>query len=297
MMAGSEIPSGLKAEVLLDYIPRERRRFEICGSHKRNAYHDILDIASGEDGTCDISIGRDGLYDILPEGLFHPVDRFENIPANEYHERFEEECEAQKTEEAEARHFFSPFDAFLAELGSVAYGFGQKHYSDNDVLCGILCDSMPEIYRNNRFVAKAMPFVPMCSRIRGDRTLLSLMLRKIFYDESLRMDMDCVPELLRDESPRYCSCLDEQPADGEETYLGNEFIEDILTYRIHYWNGDECDSDFLSFVSEIRVFEDFVNDWFSGIESAVRFDVSTDSLPVRLSDDMICNYLNYNTNI
>lgn len=102
---------------------------------------------------------------------------------------------------------------------------------------------------------------------------------------------------MTDAEPVYNSSLDDAVASGDDFYLGNEFEEEQLEFRIPYWNEDECSETFLEFVGEMKVFERFVNDYFAGIETVVRFSISTDALPVRLSDDMCLNYLDFNTNI
>lgn len=287
------IPSDLKAEILLNYLSQEKRQIKLCGTHKRTAYRDVLELIFEEQGGYDISISRNGLYDILPEGLFHSIDRFEDIPTNEREKRFHEACEEQQAEEDNARLFFRPFDEFLLDLSCKVLDMECRDYSDNKVLVDILCDDMPDEYRHNRFVTKAKSFIPECSRIRGDKTLLSLMCRKIFNEEGLQLELQKNNEIVCDRQPRYSCYLNGE----DEVYLGNEFPEEITTYKIHYWNDSMCDSTFLDFVEEVGVFERFLNDYFVGIESKIKFDISTDTLPVRLSDDMCYNYLSYNTNI
>ena len=99
------IPSDIRAEIVGNYLEDIKKEFVFLGNHKRNAYEDILSISQDE-GVFKIELSRQGLYDILPEALFHPVDRFDNIPANMYKERFEEEVELQHIEEINCRVCF-----------------------------------------------------------------------------------------------------------------------------------------------------------------------------------------------
>lgn len=290
------IPADIRAEALMAYIPPEARMVEACGLHRRNTYRDILDAVDGPSGKTVISVSRKGLYDILPEGLFHQLDRFDNIPANEYKERFDEECRLQQEEEADARRFFSPFDRALLEIGAAVWGMMQERYSDQNVLSDIILDSLPAEYESNRFVRRAREFVPACAAIRGDITLISMMLRKVMSDEGIRVRAVSAASLFSDTDPRYVCSLDSSP-EGEDAYLGNEYGEEETVYAVSYWNEDECGPGFLGFVSELRTFERFVNDFFIGIGSRMRFVVVTDALPVRLSDDICFNYLDYNTNL
>lgn len=288
------IPRDLKAEILLSYLPADGRRISVCGPHKRNAYEDILEIDTESEPRAEISIARKGLYDILPECLFHPVDRFSNLPANEYSERFREEYEQQQAEEADARRFFAPYDVFLLELSSLIARI-KDNYSDNSVISDIIFKDASAEYASNRFVARTRRFLSQCRIIRGNRPLLTLMLRKILSEEGLRLEKATEACYRTDREPRYKWTLDEN--EEEPVYLGNEFEENITVYNIHYWNDDECKSEFLNFVAEIETFERFINDYFVSVESEVKFILCEERQTVRLSDEMVMNYLGFNTNL
>lgn len=294
---GYSLPSDLRAEILLNSIPSHNRHVEICGSHRRNAYQDILEFGRNDKGKYEIAICKNGLYDILPEAMFHPVDRFGNIPADEYRERFRAEYEKEQEEEANARRFFKPFDEFLLGVGCCVAESAERNYAHNEVLVDMICDTMPEEWRENRFVKATLPFVPMCRNIRGDKTLIALLLRKVLFEEGLRIEERQYTEHIRDNEPRYGCRLDDRVSELEDIYLGNEFDEEVSTYTVHYWNGGECDERFLTFIAEMEVYEKFLNEYFVGIESKLRFDITTDAPAIRLSDENSCDYLNYNTNL
>lgn len=290
------VPLDIKAEILLSYLPRDMRAIELKGSHKRNAYEDIAGIDVDESGTLNIGISRNSLYDILPECLFHPIDRFDNIPANEYKEKFKEECEQQQIEEDNARKYFQSFDKVLIELSSIITE-SKNNKSHTQILGNIICDNLPKIYQSNRFVNKTKEYMPMCHRIRGNKSLLSLMIRHILFDEHIKIYDSQIQSLTKDTMPRYNYRLYDENSAADELFLGSEFEEDITIYDIHYWNEGECGQDFLSFVRDMEVFENFLNDYFIGIESKLKFNISSTSLPVRLSDDVFYTFLDYNTNI
>lgn len=288
------IPVDIKAETLLGYLPRNMRKVELRGSHKRNAYEDIAGVCADEGGVLTVGVGRNGMYDILPEGLFHPIDRFDNIPANEYKERFKEECERQQIEEDNARQYFRPFDNFLLELSTIVAGT-KNDRAYTGILENVICDRLPGRYVANRFVKRARGYMSRCRDIRGNKGLTTLMLRHILHDENILVSERLEQAGFNDLEPRY-DCRLEGSAGGC-TYLGNEFEEEIMVYDVQYWNDGECGSGFLAFVSEMEVFEDFLNDFFMGLETRIRFNISATSLPVRLSDEVFRTYLDYNTNI
>lgn len=290
------IPDDIRAEILNNYLGNHKKDISFVGNHKRNAYEDISSI-SKEYETIKIDVSRQGLYDILPEALFHPIDRFDNIPSNEYKERFAEEVEQEKIEEANARAFFSLYDKFIFELSSIVSKLKQVDYNDNETLSKIICDSLPAEYKSNRFIERTMEFSPLCKSIRGNRTKVTLMLRKILAEEGLKLAPQNTSQSYTDVNPKYgCQILSEDDV-NTEVFLGNTFEENVLLYDIQYWNDQYCNESFLEFVNEIKVFEDFLNDYFVGIETSIHFNLSAHTLPVRLSDEMCHNYLNYNTNI
>lgn len=289
------IPTDIRAEIVNNYLENIRKDFVFLGSHKRNAYEDILAI-SQDDDTVKMELSRQGLYDILPEALFHPIDRFDKIQANEYKERFTEEVEQQRIEESNARSFFSVFDKIIFDLSSFVTRLKDEVYSNNRVLSDIICDTLPKKYQSNRFVARTIEFTPRCQSMRGNTALITLMLRKVLTDEGVKLVNNNKKAYFEDIMPRY-NCQLQQEDNFSELYLGNCFDDDILCYDVEYWNDDFCNESFLRFVDEIKVYEDFINDFFMGVETVLHFNIFTQALPVRLSDELYYNYLNYNTNL
>lgn len=290
------IPDDIRAEVIYNYLGNIKKTISFIGNHKRNAYVDISSI-SQEDDTIKIELSKQGLYDILPEALFHPIDRFDNIPSNEYKERFAEEVEQQRIEEANARAFFSLYDQFIFELSSKMSELKQVDYNDGRILSNIICDSLPSKYLSNRFITRTIEFTPLCKSIRGNSAKITLMLRKIMAEEGLKLTQNITSQSYTDVNPKYACHVNTGEDSDTEVYLGNSYEDDVVSYDVHYWNDNYCNESFLRFVEEITVFEDFLNDYFMGIETSIHFNISAQTLPVRLSDEMCYNYLDYNTNI
>ncbi|AXT55668.1 hypothetical protein D1815_07850 [Aquimarina sp. AD1] len=73
-------------------------------SYRRDVINFKLDSYSGNTDKLQFNIARNGLYDTLPEGLFHePVKAKSNISFTELHQK-------QKKQEKDARSFFSPLE-------------------------------------------------------------------------------------------------------------------------------------------------------------------------------------------
>lgn len=288
------LPPDLSAEELLLYLPEDSYTISIDGSHKRNSCMDIMEIEENPNGKNSIHIARNGLYDSLPEFLFHPVNRFDNLPEQDKRERFADECRKQEQETNNARRFFQPIDILLTDLRISIKRSIDQLISNNKILIDILSDNLSQELKNNRFVRHTLNFLPKCREIRGNSTLLTFMLRKIFLEESLFIEKQTSEVELTDEVPRYNDSIG---SNLSELYAGNTYNEKVLTYTIHHWPENDCDSEFPSFINELEAFTQFINDFFISVEERLVFDISNDEPPLRLSDTTVYNYLNYNANI
>lgn len=288
------IPEDIKIELLLSYLPEGSCKVALKGSHKRNAYFDIIDMEEKPDGCLWVRIGRNSIYNGLPEYMFHPIDRFNNLPRLEEKERFAEELEKQEKEIERAYRFFAPMDVLL-----MLYRIGTREQmrpfvETDEVMLNILGDRLTPSLRSNKLVRQTIPFLPCCKTIRGNKTLLTIMLRKVFMDEGMTITIHEKDTECRDEAPRYADGLD---AALNDSFVGNVYDEMVTTYDIHYWPEDKCDENFLKFVEEMDEYRHFIEDYFMSVEELLCFDITHDGPALRLSDDMIYNYLDYNTNI
>ena len=293
-MLPKNLPEDINVELLLSYFPKGRCKVEFRGLHKRNSYKDIADIEERRDGTLLLGIGRNSLYNSLPEYMFHAVDRFDNIPKLEEKERFAEEYQKQEQEKENAYKFFSPIDILLLQMRVWVRDHLNEYADNNKVLIDILCDKLTDKQRINRFIKQTLNFIPSCKTIRGNKTLLTFMLRKVFMEEGMKIDKHVETVTYTDKAPRYADRLD---AVLEDSYVGNVFDESTLIYDIHYWSDDDCNRDFLIFIEDIKLYQSFIQDYFLSIEETLRFNIYKDDAPLRLSDDIVFNYLNYNTNL
>ena len=292
-MLPKNIPADINVELLLSYFPIGSFKVAMKGLHKRNAYHDIMDINEKPDSTLEVEIGRNSIYNALPEYLFHPIDRFSHLPRLEEKERFAEELKKQEEEKENAYRFFAPVDVQLLLFRMLIREEIRPFTETNSILHNILGDRLSEEQRKNRFIRQAIPFLPSCKYIRGNKTLLTMFLRKVFMDEGLHITTQDRSTVMRDPQPRYDDSIG---ATLSDTYVGNVYDEMVSTFDILYW-PEEVDEHFLHLVDEIEVFRIFVQDYFMSVEEMLHFNITHDDPALRLSDDEIYNYLDYNTNI
>jgi len=288
------LPVDLNAELLLAYLRKGVCKVALRGLHKRNTYRDIIRTDSLSDETFLLTVGRNSIYNSLPEYMFHPIDRFDNLPKYEEKERFTQQLDEQKEEIENAFRFFAPVDILLIWLRTQVRMQVEKYATEDVVMQQILGDSLTEAQRENRFIRQVLPYLPHCKQIRGNKTLLTILLRKVFMSEGLTIRVSREQQSLTDEEPRYENQLDMTLG---ESYVGNVYDETVTTYDISYWSDEACDADFLKFVDEVEVLRQFIQDYFLSVEEVLRFHIVHDGQPLRLNDDQVYNYLNYNTNI
>ncbi len=288
------LPDDLNVELLFSFYPKGHCKASFKGLHKRNAYSDIIDIEQGDKDTLLVDIARNSLYNALPEYMFHPIDRFNELPKLEEKERFAEEYEKQEQEKENARRFFAPIDITLFKLRMDVRERLLPYCESNKALIDIIADEMTQEQKDNRFIQQVVPFLPSCKIIRGNKTLMTLMLRKVFIEEGLKIDAHRASLEFTDNYPRYDYTLGSSLGD---CYVGNTYNVPTCVYDIHYWSEDECNENFLSFVEEVDQLRQFIQDYFMSVDEVLIFNISHDGAPLRLNDEIIFNYLNYNTNI
>lgn len=293
-MLPKNIPDDINIEVLLSLFPEGLCKVAFSGTHKRNAYNDFVGLEEMPDNTWLLNVGRASLYNVLPEFLFHPLDRFDNLSITDDKEKFEAEYDAQEREKEQAHKFFAPIDLLLLRLRMMVRDRLNVYAESDKIMIDILGDEITEEQKQNRFVQKALPFLPFCKSIRGDKTSLTLMLRKILMEEGLTIQVIDQKHRFVDSHPRYNIQLG---AEADSLYLGNAYDNQAITYTIHYWSEDDSDEGFLSFVDELEVFRIFIQDYFLALDGILEFDISCDEEPLRLSDEIKYNYMNYNMNI
>lgn len=290
-MFPQKIPQDINVELLLSYFAGECIKVSLNGLHKRNTYNDILD-TEFKDGTFLLNISRNSIYNTLPENLFHQIDRFANLHEGNKDE-FHEEADRLKHECENARSFFSPVDTLLLYYRMMTREELRNITESNSVLYDILSDRLTEEQRQNRFIKQTIPLLPACKTIRGNKTLLTLLLRKVFFEDGIVVRLKEREKVYHDEQPQYVDSLGKAL---DDTFLGNIYDELVTTFEVYFW-PEIVDAEFLTLIDEIEMFRLFLQDYFMSVEEVLEFDIKHDDPALRLSDDNTYNYLNYNANL
>ncbi|WP_452219802.1 hypothetical protein [Lacinutrix salivirga] len=140
-------------------------------SHRR----DILNLGSIEDNTLFLNLSRNGLYDQLPEGLFHTKDKTNSKTS------YPELRKTYKKEEEEARHFFLPLEN---EFFNQKLNIEKKEQEllnnfinlDDNFLIDFwkIDQSIPK-----KYLLKLLKLLPYAYKIAGNIELMELCLKNI----------------------------------------------------------------------------------------------------------------------
>lgn len=165
------------------------------GLFKRRYSRDIdhigrLDLANFQE-VLEVQLNRDGLYDSLPEGLFHKKTGHEL----DKEQKFSEDSIELKKEENEARQFFLPFENELffqrvqleLEERSILSRFSEKIFND----------IYPELWNlhhsiNREYVYRMVLFLHLAHKISGNLSLTAKCLETII-DEQVEVERKSSP--------------------------------------------------------------------------------------------------------
>ncbi len=171
------IENGLKSE---DFIAIPK------GTFKRRYARDIdsTDEMKFENGqkVVRFSLNRDGLYDSLPEGLFHE----KNVKSEKESEKISKESKKLKAEEKAVREFFLPFE------NEMFYQRVQLELEERNVLSrfseNLFDDIYPEFWNldkslNRKYVSRMILLLHFSHRIAGNCNLTAKCLETILDEE------------------------------------------------------------------------------------------------------------------
>ena len=106
------------ADIIEQGFPEEQIVINMLGSHKRTYRRDV-DLLGEYSSSYDynnylvIETPREGIYDMLPQGLFHPVSFHQSLTT---HREVIEAMQNHRKQEEDARHFFVPFESAINHL-------------------------------------------------------------------------------------------------------------------------------------------------------------------------------------
>ncbi|MFC5044998.1 hypothetical protein ACFSTE_20760 [Aquimarina hainanensis] len=148
-------------------------------SYRRDIIDTKFDVFSGKSDKIKLSLARNGIYDSLPEGVFHrPIDSKDKTSYNEIRKRY-------KKQEKDARNFFAPLEnEFFTQQVKIEQNerllINKFTNLKNDFLLKFwkLNDDIPKEYS-----IKLLQLLPYVHQISGNLELTALSLEKIINEK------------------------------------------------------------------------------------------------------------------
>ena len=260
----------LKAETLLLQMELDPNLyFAMEGVFFRNFSEDLMNIEQLVDYTS-ISLSRDGIFQLLPEGLFFEEKKLKSDGKRFFD--FNEKYEEIKKKKKELLDFFQPFDASFfktsLELERKLNAFAEagNEILQNSILNEAKSETRSNIGRNflqkpetDKYSGKIKKLLPFASQIRGNLPLLADLLKNIFSVHRIEI---------------------------KET---EPFIKHFFIYK----EGLSQD-EYLTMNRELIPFFDFLRHWFLPVELTCHFQIKDIIQPFILGETLI---LDYNTDL
>ncbi len=271
--------------------------FVFNGMHERTAKGDELSItvsSTAKRNTIKYQLKRDSLYHILPEYLFHPLDRYTDTDGDK--EIFMEKRAAQKKIEAEAKEYFHPYDKILNDL-RIHF---QNHLNDailnNETFIIDFIIENENVNRNNPFIKACLPCIILLRANRGSSNLITSALKMAFGSKIC----DCTRQFI--ERPVYIdpnSCHISLDGTINDLFCGEIFMDwtELISLRLQTTisSHDEIEDT----AKSIKEFESFFKHWFLNDNQMIEIkfgDYEKQPVISDNADDGIL-FLNYNTQL
>lgn len=212
------IPHRIKAETYINYLEKselEAHDFSVFyeGVFKKNYSGDILKeekvYDTGRLVKRNFYLSREGFYDKLPEGMFHPADRSLRLSPFNQNKGSDDSYDQRQKEKEHARKFFFPFENSLFSINleledficswhkDPIFALQEKIFKDD-----ALSDLDPEYKKR---IIRFLPFFPQLKR---DINMLKFFLCAIF-DANVAIKQKEELATIYDDSQEYKNVLGE----------------------------------------------------------------------------------------
>jgi len=220
----------ITAEALLaswEDIPDLKVCYE--GVFTRNYSEDLLRIDTDRDRVI-ISVSRDGIYHLLPQGLFFTENQLkeEQKRGNDFKSAYDK----MKRQQKEVQSFFQQFDTELFKLTVAGEQKLNKLFKTGNK---IWLSDLPEDSKNE-YIGKLIPLLPYAAQLRGNMQLLTDLLKSVFDVEKIE---------IKEIAPLYAQFIIHKEGLSKEEYLAmNEDLKLFFDFFSHWFLPLEKKYDF-----------------------------------------------------
>lgn len=253
------VDSNIRSVVSESEIPI-KELYLFNGVHERTAKGDNLLVSTSSSTKrhqLKYSLKRDSLYHILPEYLFHPLDRYADTDGDK--EEFVKRRKAQKEIENDALEYFYPFDKRFQALRTT---FQQK--LNNEILSNnlFIVDFITEGYdinKDNPFIRGVYPCIIWLRNNRGVKKMLKVAIKYAFYDSLNSYNLVSVEQSSEIDTDSCHITLDREI---DNLFCGSRYYYLEESINVEYQVEIISENQIQELKSEITEFEKFFKAWF-----------------------------------
>lgn len=313
-----DMPTGVDADLSiaiaaahLETVSKEmniplRSAYVYKGVHERTAKGDDLVVSlqtSTKKTMVRYLLKRDSLYHILPEYLFHPLDRYADYEEKDKKEekedkeaKFKKRRKDQKEMEENALRYFYPCDKVLQEE-RIAF----QSFLNDRILCNntFIVDFITEghrVNRNNRYINNAYPCIQWLRAYRGVKRVIEVALRLAFCNGIARYEVR-MNEVKIPIDTKTCHCC----LDGtiDDLFCGDTYTEAEELISVSYQTPIMSQKQIEILHWDIDEFKEFFQLWFLGLHQRLTIDFGDYTRVAVMFTGTTDNdlYLNYNTQL
>lgn len=267
------------------------------GVHERTAKGDQVQISattSTKRRLLKYAVKRDSLYHILPEYLFHPLDRYADTEGDKG--AFMQKRAVQQQVEKDALEFFLPFDVIFQRLRTrFQHKLNDEVVSHNTFIADFIVGGH-EVNLQNEFILRCLPCIGWLRAHRGNRKMEEVVLKYAFHGEIVSFY-----RAIKDVWQTIDSSSVHMSLDGtlDDLFVGNWFCTSVYTIEARFQTAITSESHIQKLISDLAEFEDFFQKWFLPISSRLHIDFGdfkkVPILCVGTPDNDL--FLNYNTQL
>lgn len=230
------------------------------GVHERTAKGDNL-LVSASTSTkrhqLKYSLKRDSLYHILPEYLFHPLDRYADTDGDK--EEFVKRRKAQKEIEEDALEYFYPFDRSLQLLRTSFQNKLNNEIINNKLFIVDFITEGYNINKDNPFIRGAYPCIIWLRSNRGVKKFLEVTVKYAFSDSLNSYNLVSHEESAEIDSD---SCHITLDGEIDNLFCGPRYFYLEESVSVEYQTEIASENQIQKLTTEIKEFEEFFKAWF-----------------------------------
>lgn len=274
-----------------------RNLYVYKGVHERTAKGDDLLISlqtSTKKTQVRYLLKRDSLYHILPESLFHPLDRYANCDGNE--EEFKQCRKAQKEIEENALHYFYPCDTVLQEERTTFQSFLNDRILRNNAFIVDFIAEGHRVNRKNRYINSVYPCIQWLRAYRGIKRMIEVALLFAFNNCIAKYKVENKEVQIPMNTATCHYCLN---GTVDDLFCGNTYTDAEEVIHLSYQTLIMSQKQIEILQRDIDEFKEFFQLWFLGLHQRLEITFGDYTKPavmyIGTSDNDL--YLNYNTQL